>query len=78
MAVRVADVSHCGGISSLAPNLWAKTPTRLVGWKGAKPIYVAVALKGGILHSDPVRWKPGEKHDGRSILRILRMHAKIA
>jgi hypothetical protein len=55
MAVRVADVSHCGGISSLAPNLWAKTPTRLVGWKGAKPIYVAVALKGGILHSDPVR-----------------------
>jgi hypothetical protein len=39
----------------LAPNLWAKTPTRLVGWKGAKLTYVAVALKGGILHSDPVR-----------------------
>lgn len=25
-----ADVSHCGGISPLAPNLWAKTPTRVV------------------------------------------------
>lgn len=45
MAVGVAEVSHCGGISSLAPNLWAKTPTRLVGWKGAELTYVAVALR---------------------------------